>query len=70
LSGLQVVASLETDGGAYWRGLAVGVSVMAILISFGLLFGFGILLSYKIAKEWKFAIKERRRLTKTERVVV
>ncbi|KAM0202726.1 hypothetical protein ACHAQI_010669 [Fusarium lateritium] len=70
LSGLQVVASLETDDGAHWRGLAVAVSVVAILISFGLLVGFGILLSYKIAKEWKFAIKERRRLNKTERVVV
>jgi hypothetical protein len=69
LSGLQVVASLETDGGASWRGLAVGIRVMVILVSFALLIGFGIFLSYKIAKEWKFAIKERRRLTKTERVV-
>ncbi|EXK28604.1 hypothetical protein FOMG_15073 [Fusarium oxysporum f. sp. melonis 26406] len=70
LSGLQVVASLETGGGANWQGLALGVSVLAILVSFGLLIGFGVLLSWKIAKEWKFAIKERRRLIKTERVVV
>ncbi|KAH7191681.1 hypothetical protein BKA60DRAFT_471064 [Fusarium oxysporum] len=69
LSGLQVVASLETGGGANWQGLALGVSVLAILVSFGLLIGFGVLLSWKIAKEWKFAIKERRRLIKTERVV-
>ncbi|KAF5716140.1 ankyrin protein 3 [Fusarium mundagurra] len=67
LSGLQVVASLET-GSANWQGLALGVSVLAILVSFGLLVGFGVLLSWKIAKEWKFAIKERRRLIKTERV--
>lgn len=70
LSGLQVVASIETEAGANWRGLAVVISVMAILVSFGLLVGFGILLSYKIAKEWKFAIKERRRLARIERVVV
>ncbi|KAF5538071.1 ankyrin protein 3 [Fusarium phyllophilum] len=70
LSGLQVVASLETGGGANWQGLALGVSVFAILVSFGLLIGLGLLLSWKIAKEWKFAIKERRRLIKTERVVV
>ncbi|EMT69607.1 hypothetical protein FOC4_g10003339 [Fusarium odoratissimum] len=70
LSGLQVVTSLETGGGANWQGLALGVSVLAILVSFGLLIGFGVLLSWKIAKEWKFAIKERRRLIKTERVVV
>ncbi|KAF5231475.1 hypothetical protein FANTH_13387 [Fusarium anthophilum] len=70
LSGLQVVASLETGGGANWQGLALGVSVLAILVSFGLLIGLGVLLSWKIAKEWKFAIKERRRLIKTERVVV
>ncbi|KAH7148037.1 hypothetical protein DER46DRAFT_616126 [Fusarium sp. MPI-SDFR-AT-0072] len=70
LSGLQVVSSLETGGGANWQGLALGVSVLAILVSFGLLIGFGVLLSWKIAKEWKFAIKERRRLIKTERVVV
>ncbi|KAH7215630.1 hypothetical protein DER44DRAFT_806689 [Fusarium oxysporum] len=69
LSGLQVVTSLETGGGANWQGLALGVSVLAILVSFGLLIGFGVLLSWKIAKEWKFAIKERRRLIKTERVV-
>ncbi|VZH89223.1 unnamed protein product [Fusarium fujikuroi] len=69
LSGLQVVASLETGGGANWQGLALGVSVLAILVSFGLLIGLGVLLSWKIAKEWKFAIKERRRLVKTERVV-
>ncbi|KAI1036247.1 hypothetical protein LB504_011378 [Fusarium proliferatum] len=69
LSGLQVVASLETGGGANWQGLALGVSVLAILVSFGLLIGLGLLLSWKIAKEWKFAIKERRRLVKTERVV-
>ncbi|KAF4338427.1 hypothetical protein FBEOM_7696 [Fusarium beomiforme] len=70
LSGLQVVASLETDGGPNWRSLAVAVSVMVILVSFGLLIGFGILLSCKIAKEWKFAIKERRRLTKTDQAAV
>ncbi|KAF5649614.1 hypothetical protein F52700_510 [Fusarium sp. NRRL 52700] len=69
LSGLQVVASLETGGGASWQGLALGVSVLAILVSFGLLIGLGVLLSWKIGKEWKFAIKERRRLIKTERVM-
>jgi hypothetical protein len=69
-SGFQVVASLETDGGANWRGWAVAISVMVILVSFALLIGFGILLSHKIAKEWKFAIKERRRHTKMERLVV
>jgi hypothetical protein len=70
LSGVQVVASLETDGGASWRGLAVGISVMVILVSFALLIGFRLFLSYKIAKEWKFAIKERRRLRKSERAIV
>ncbi|KAF5672318.1 hypothetical protein FHETE_3816 [Fusarium heterosporum] len=70
LSGLQVVASLETEGGPNWRGLAVGISVVTILVSFGLLLGFAILLCYKIAREWKFAIKERRRITKAEQVVV
>ncbi|KAM0551295.1 hypothetical protein ACHAPJ_008398 [Fusarium lateritium] len=70
LSGLQVVASVETDSGANWQGTALGVSVAVILVSFGLLLGFGTLLVYKIAKEWKFAIKERCRLTKTEGVTV
>ncbi|KAJ4247835.1 hypothetical protein NW762_013044 [Fusarium torreyae] len=70
LSGLQVVASVETGGGANWQGTALGVSVAVILVSFGLFLGFGVLLIYKIAKEWKFAIKERRRLKKTERVMV
>ncbi|KAF4971005.1 hypothetical protein FSARC_2108 [Fusarium sarcochroum] len=70
LSGLQVVASVETGGGTNWQGTALGFSVAVILISFGLLLGFGILLVYKIVKEWEFAIKERRRLTKTERVTV
>ncbi|KAI7763495.1 hypothetical protein LZL87_010560 [Fusarium oxysporum] len=70
LSGLQVVASLETGGSANWQGLALGVSVMAILASSGILLGLGFLLVYKITMEWKFAIKERRRLAKTERVVV
>ncbi|KAF4433170.1 hypothetical protein F53441_13771 [Fusarium austroafricanum] len=70
LSGLQVVASVETNSGANWRQLALGVSVVAILTSFGVLIGFGLVLVYKIAKEWKFAIEDRRRITKTQSPVV
>lgn len=70
LSGLQVVVSVETGGGTPWKVLALAVSIIAILVSFGLLIGFGALLAYKIAKEWKFAVRDRRRLTESRPVVV
>ncbi|KAJ9130494.1 Subtilisin-like serine protease [Pleurostoma richardsiae] len=66
LSGLQVTVAVEHDG--VLSSAALWFSVAVILIFCAIFSSLALLLVYKVAAEWRFAIRDRQRLSEERKI--